>query len=228
MLVVENLSKAYGSKVVLQDLSFSLKTGEIVGLLGANGAGKSTLLKILAGLLREHSGAVSLHGLPIGLESKRITAYCPDRPIYPPSHTASNLLSLCADFFSDFNKERALQLIERFKISLEQPFKSFSKGQKERLQLILALSRKAQLFLFDEPLGGIDPLGRQEILELIACEREQESTMLIATHLVADIQDCLDKAIFMQNGHLIAFEDTATLKERYESVEKAYKDLLHV
>ncbi|BCZ18735.1 ABC transporter ATP-binding protein YhcG [Helicobacter sp. NHP19-012] len=228
MLVVENLSKSYGSKVVLHGISFSLEGGQIVGLLGANGAGKSSLLKILAGLLREHGGLVSLQGQAIGLESKKITAYCPDRPIYPPSHTAHNLLNLCADFFSDFDKDKALDLIERFKLPLDLPFKSFSKGQKERLQLIFTLSRRAQLFLFDEPLGGIDPLGRQEILDLITKERGQESTILIATHLVHDIQDCLDKALFLQNGGLVAFETTATLKNRHGSVEQAYKDLMHV
>ncbi|BCZ17319.1 ABC transporter ATP-binding protein YhcG [Helicobacter sp. NHP19-003] len=228
MLVVENLSKHYGSKVVLHGINFSLESGQIVGLLGANGAGKSSLLKILAGLLREHGGEVRLHGLPIGLESKKITAYCPDHPIYPPSHTANNLLHLCADFFSDFDKDKALKLIESFKLPQDLPLKSLSKGQKERLQLILTLSRRAQLFLFDEPFGGIDPLGRQEILDLIMHEREQESAILIATHLVHDIQECLDKALFLQNGGLVAFEDTATLKNRHGSVEQAYKDLMHV
>ncbi|GMB94317.1 ABC transporter ATP-binding protein [Helicobacter heilmannii] len=228
MLVVENLSKSYGSKVVLHGISFTLESTQIVGLLGANGAGKSSLLKILAGLLREHGGSVSLHGQPIGLESKKITAYCPDRPIYPQSHTAHDLLSFCADFFSDFDKDKALGLVERFKLPLDLPFKSLSKGQKERLQLIFTLSRKAQLFLFDEPLGGIDPLGRQEILDLITQEKGQESTILIATHLVHDIQDCLDKVLFLQNGGLVAFEDSATLKVKYGSVEQAYKDLMHV
>ncbi|BEG56775.1 ABC transporter ATP-binding protein YhcG [Helicobacter sp. NHP21005] len=228
MLVVENLSKNYGSKIVLHGINFNLESGQIVGLLGANGAGKSSLLKILAGLLREHGGSVSLHGQPIGLESKKITAYCPDRPIYPQSHTALNLLHLCADFFSDFDKDKALGLMERFKLPPDSPFKSLSKGQKERLQLIFTLSRRAQLFLLDEPLGGIDPLGRQEVLDLITQEKGQESAILIATHLVHDIQDCLDKALFLQNGGLIAFEDAATLKSRHGSVERAYKDLMHV
>lgn len=225
-VAIQNLSKFYHHRVALNDVSLSLPSAQIIGLLGPNGAGKTTLIKILTGMLKNYKGEVRINGYPIGVQTKRITAYLPDQDCYPQGYQPLQMVGFYEDFFGDFDKEKALKLLDRFKIPLKQPFKSLSKGTKEKLQLLLTLSRNAQLFVFDEPLGGVDPLARQEILELIVSECSQQASVLLSTHLVLDVQAYLDWAILIKEGKIIAFDRVETLKGKHESLEQAYKEYL--
>ncbi len=226
MISIENLSKFYGHHAALNGVHLQIPSAQTIGLLGPNGAGKTTLIKILTGMLKNYQGQVRIGNHPIGIESKKITAYLPDQDCYPQSYKALQMLQLYKDFFSDFDPQKALELLDRFQIPLRQPFKNLSKGTKEKLQLILTLSRKAKLFIFDEPLGGVDPIARQEILDLIIAECQDNATILLSTHLVLDVQDHLDWAIFIKQGKIIAFDRVATIKGEHASLEGAYKEYL--
>ncbi|WP_163555877.1 ATP-binding cassette domain-containing protein [Helicobacter suis] len=227
MIEVNHLSKFYGAQKVLDDLSFTLPPGQVVGLLGQNGAGKTTLLKILTGLVKNYIGDVRVCGHALGIETKKITAYNPDHSMYPPNSHAKQLIGFYQDFFKDFDRNKALELLQAFKIPLKEPLKSLSKGTQEKLQLILTLSRNAQVFVFDEPLGGVDLLARLEILNLIVQQCNKQATLLLSTHLLLDVQSHLDMAMFIQSGHIIALEKVEILQEKHGSLKQAYQDLLN-
>ncbi|WP_411709991.1 ATP-binding cassette domain-containing protein [Helicobacter felis] len=215
MLQVRHLCKSRFGRKILDNISFDLHAGEMVALLGPNGVGKSTLLKILAGLCARYQGEIMIQGHKIGLESKKIIAYLSDQNFIAPQAIALKMLDFYQDFFQDFNRERALELLERFKIPLQTPFKYFSKGMQERLQLLLTLSRKAQLFLLDEPLGGVDPCAREEILALIL-EQCAQASVLLATHLTYDIAPYAHRAIFLKEGKILVCEKKADLEQAYK------------
>ncbi|WP_163565359.1 ATP-binding cassette domain-containing protein [Helicobacter suis] len=227
MIEVSHLSKFYGAQKVLDDLSFTLRPGQVVGLLGQNGAGKTTLLKILTGLVKNYIGDVRVCGQALGIETKKITAYNPDHSMYPQNSHAMQLIGFYQDFFKDFDRNKALELLQAFKIPLKHPLKSLSKGTQEKLQLILTLSRNAQVFVFDEPLGGVDLLARLEILNLIVQQCNKQATLLLSTHLLLDVQSHLDMAMFIQSGHIIALEKVEILQEKHGSLKQAYQDLLN-
>ncbi|WP_104749487.1 ATP-binding cassette domain-containing protein [Helicobacter cynogastricus] len=215
MLQVRHLCKSRYGRKILDNISFDLHVGQIVALLGPNGVGKSTLLKILAGLCVRYQGEVLIQGHKVGIESKKIVAYLGDQSPIAPQTNAFNMLNFYQDFFEDFDRERALELLERFKIPLKTPFKYFSKGMQERLQLLLTLSRKAQLFLLDEPLGGVDPCAREEILTLIL-EQCAQAGILLATHLVHDIAPYAHRIIFLKEGKIFASENKQDLEQVYK------------
>ncbi|MFC3847789.1 ABC transporter ATP-binding protein [Helicobacter baculiformis] len=219
MISICNLSKSYGRHLALDQLNLEIPASKMVGLLGPNGAGKSTLLKILAGACVHYKGSVSIHGQPIGVETKKNTAYLSEQSYIPPNATARQMLRFYQDFFDDFEPPQALELLERFEVPLSKSFKRLSKGMQEKLQLSLILARKAQLFILDEPLGGVDPLARQEILELIV-EQCHHASVLLSTHLIHDVQPYLDLAIFLKAGKIRACEHVTSLG----SLEGVYKE----
>ncbi|WP_104748553.1 ABC transporter ATP-binding protein [Helicobacter cetorum] len=224
MLVeIENLSKSYGSLKALDNISLKLPKRQFIGLLGPNGAGKTTLLKILAALNLNYQGKVKILGKSIGIETKKSVAFLSDGDFLDPKLTPLKAIAFYKDFFNDFDDLKALDLLKRFNVPLKREFKALSKGMREKLQLILTLSRNASLYLFDEPVAGIDPIAREEIFELIANEFSKNASLLVSTHLVVDVEKYLDSAIFLKEGKIMAFGNIEELKGDYYSLEMAYK-----
>ncbi|WP_372628470.1 ABC transporter ATP-binding protein [Helicobacter pylori] len=226
MLKAEHLNKQIKKTKIVSDVSLEVKSGEVVGLLGPNGAGKTTLLKILAGLNLNYQGEVKILNQKIGIETKKSVAFLSDGDFLDPKLTPLKAIAFYRDFFSDFDSSKALDLLKRFSVPLKREFKALSKGMREKLQLILTLSRNASLYLFDEPVAGIDPIAREEIFELIAKEFSQNASLLVSTHLVVDVEKYLDSAIFLKEAKVVAFGGVGELKKGYSSLEAAYKERL--
>ncbi len=226
MIQIENLSKNYGSKVVLDDISATFRSGKIIGLLGPNGAGKTTFLKILAGVAGDYKGVVRVGGFEVGPKTKEITSYSPDCEYLPGWMSLNQIAKVYSDYFSDFNSERAFMLAERFKLDPKQKIKNMSKGMQEKIQLALTLSRKAQIYLLDEPIGGVDPASRAAIMDLIIGEYREDAVMIIATHLVSDIENIFDQVMFMDNGKISLFEDVEKIRmDKNMSVDALFKEV---
>jgi ABC-2 type transport system ATP-binding protein len=204
---LKNLSKSYGTFLALDNINLDIVKGKVVGLLGPNGCGKTTLIKLLANLLTNYEGEILIDGHVPGVQTKKIISYLPDRNYLSNSWNANNAINFFEDFYDDFDRERALMLIRKLNIPLDSKFKSLSKGTKEKLQLILVLSRRADLYLFDEPIAGVDPAARDYIFELILENYNDEATIIITTHLVHDVEKILDQAIFLNYGRVTRFGD---------------------
>lgn len=213
LLEVSNLTKIYDKVVALDDFSLSLPQGKIVGLLGPNGCGKSTLIKILAGVLQPTVGAVKIDGLDIGLETKKIVSYLPDRSYFSGGITVAEAIETFADFYEDFSKEKALELLNVLQIGVNRKLNTLSKGMREKVQLALVMSRNAKLYLLDEPIGGVDVTTRDFIIHYLFKNFNKEATVLISTHLIADIEDALDEFVLIKQGKTIAKGDVKKLKE---------------
>lgn len=213
LLEVSNLTKIYDKVVALDDFSLSLPQGKIVGLLGPNGCGKSTLIKILAGVLQPTVGTVKIDGLDIGLETKKIVSYLPDRSYFSGGITVTEAIETFADFYEDFSKERALELLNVLQIGVNRKLNTLSKGMREKVQLALVMSRNAKLYLLDEPIGGVDVTTRDFIIHYLFKNFNKEATVLISTHLIADIEDALDEFVLIKQGKTIAKGDVKKLKE---------------
>lgn len=201
VLECKNLTKSYKTGFrVLDDMNLELPAGRIVGLLGPNGCGKSTLIKLIAGLLQPDSGTITVDGKPIGPESKAVVSYLPERPYFNPSQKVTDLIDMFVDFYADFDKELALKLLSDLGIDPAARMKTLSKGTKEKVQLILVMSRKAKLYLLDEPIAGVDPAAREYILRTIVSSYNPEGTIVITTHLIADVEQVLDDFMFLAYG----------------------------
>ncbi|PAF49946.1 ABC transporter ATP-binding protein [Helicobacter sp. 12S02232-10] len=225
LVSINHLSKSYGNSLVLDDITLSLPNKKIIGLLGPNGAGKTTFIKILANLLTQYQGEILINGHKPGIESKKVTSYLPDVNFLDESWNALKAVDFYEDFFKDFEKQKALFLLEKFQIPLQKRFKILSKGTKEKLQLILTLSREAKLYLFDEPIAGVDPLARQEVFDLILQNRALDSSVIISTHLVYDVEKYLDLCIFIKNGKIIRFGNVEDVRNGFGNLENAFKEI---
>ena len=204
VLECKGLTKSYKKGwPVLFNMDLELPAGRIVGLLGPNGCGKSTLIKLVAGLLQPDSGTITVDGHPIGPESKALVSYLPERPYFNPSQKVSDLIRMFVDFYEDFDKEIALKLLADLNIDPEARMKILSKGTKEKVQLILVMSRRAKLYLLDEPIAGVDPAAREYILRTIVSNYNPEGTIVITTHLIADVEQVLDDFMFLAHGGTI-------------------------
>lgn len=223
LLHIQNLSKSYNGIKTLHNINLDLPKNKIIGLLGPNGAGKTTLIKILANLLQQYEGEVLIENHKLGIESKKIISYLPDSSYLNEKWEAKRILDFFRDFFEDFQYSKSLMLLEKFHIPLQKPFKSLSKGTKEKLQLITTLCRNAKLYLFDEPIAGVDPLAREEIFDLIIQNRNLQSSVIISTHLVSDIEKYVDMCIFIKEGRILNFGNTSEIKQGYDSLEDAFK-----
>lgn len=209
------LTKRYGDRVALGDVTLSVPRGRVVGLLGPNGSGKTTLLKIVAGLLQPTSGTVQVEGQAPGPETKACVSFLPERPYFSSSMKVSSCLSYFADFYRDFDRALAEEMLARLAVPLQAPMSALSKGTKEKVQLVLVMARRAALYLLDEPIGGVDPAARDFILDTILSQYRREATILLSTHLIADVERVLDDFVFLHYGTLVMHAPTAYVRERF-------------
>ena len=223
---IENLSKAFGSVKALDNVSLDLEKGQIVGLLGPNGSGKTTLIKILTGLLKPGSGEARINGLKPGVETKKMVAYLPDRNALPDYMTSEQLIRMYSDFFSDFNTAKAEKMLGELGVDMKQEMRKMSKGTKEKLQLCLVMAREADVYLLDEPIGGVDPATRDYILKTIISNYNEEAVVVISTHLIQDIESVLDDVIFLKEGRIVLHEQADAIREeKGESVDKVFREV---
>lgn len=226
ILTCEHLTKAYGSFHALDDVSFTLEPGKIVGLLGENGAGKSTLLKILAGMLTKTNGTVQILGNEPGVLTKSFVSYLPDKSYLQEWMKLSDLFDLFSGFFADFDIKKATEMAKSLDLSEKARLKSMSKGMQEKVHLILTMSRRAKLYLLDEPIGGVDPAARDYILDTILTNFCEDASILISTHLIADVEQILDEAIFLKQGKLILHASVDTLREtHHQSIDALFREV---
>lgn len=223
---IKGLSKSFGAKPVLTDVNLGFENKKIIGLLGPNGCGKTTLTKILAGLTSDYRGTVLIDGKKPGAYTKSIVSFLPDASALPNWMSVQQLVDYYADFFVDFDKMKALQLVLNFGLDLKMKYKNMSKGMKERLQIALAMSRKAKLYLLDEPLGGVDPAARSAILDLILSNYLEDSTIIISTHMVHDVERIFDDVVIMGFNEIIMQGEVETLRQTYgKSIDEIFREV---
>ena len=223
---INNLTKKFGDLAALDDVTVSLEQGQIVGLLGPNGSGKTTLIKILNGLLQPTEGGVTINGSAPGVETKKIVAYLPDRNALPDYMTASQLMDIYEDFFEDFDRLKAEAMVDDLGIDRKQTMKKMSKGTKEKLQLCLVMARQAEVYLLDEPIGGVDPATRDYILRTIISNYNENAVVLISTHLIADVESVLDDVVFLKDGRIVLHKAADEIREeKGESVDKLFREV---
>ncbi len=226
LVTTTGLVKTFGRTTALAGVDLSLGRGRIVGLLGPNGSGKTTLIKILCGLLQPTSGAAAIDGQPIGVYTKSITSYLPDRMYFADWMRATDLMDLFADFYADFDKAKALAMCRSLGVEPRDKIKTMSKGTKEKVQLVLVMARKAQLYLLDEPIAGVDPAARDFILSTILTNYNEEGTVLISTHLISDVEQVLDEVVFLKTGQVVLHDSVDNIREREgRSVDALFRDV---
>lgn len=203
VLEAKALSKNYGGLNALNQVNITLPAGKVIGLLGPNGSGKTTLVKLAAGLLTPNSGSIEICGQPVGPETKALVSYLPDRVYFNQAQTVAQLLDYFQDFYADFERERAELMLSHLGINLKVKFKTLSKGAREKVQLALVMSRRAKLYILDEPIAGVDPAARDYILHTIMTNFDPEASVLISTHLIADVEPVLDEFMFLFKGNVI-------------------------
>ena len=225
-LTCKDLTKRFGNHTALDHLNLSLDSGKIIGLLGPNGSGKTTLLKLLNGLLTPSEGEVLIAGNHPGIETKRIVSYLPDKMYLGSWMRVSDLLTYYSDFFEDFDMSRANAMLESLKISPKDRLKTMSKGTKEKVQLILTMSRRAKLYCLDEPIAGVDPAARDYILSTILNNYEPDASILISTHLISDVENILDEVIFIQEGQLKLHASVEDIRmQEGESIDSYFREV---
>ncbi len=226
VLQCTGLTKSYGSLLALDHLDLSLPAGKIIGLLGPNGSGKTTFIKLIAGLLTTDDGYASVCDTPVGPKTKALVSYLPDRVYFSQSQKIKDLLTYFQDMYPDFDRPRAEDMLARLNISLKSRFKALSKGNKEKVQLALVMSRRAKLYLLDEPIAGVDPAARDYILQTIVTNYDPEATILISTHLIADVEPILDAYLFIHQGRILrqgAVDDVRT--ETGMSLDELFREV---
>lgn len=223
-----HLTKTYGKTEALTDVNLTLEPGHIIGLLGPNGSGKTTLLKLLNGLLQPTEGELLINGEKPGPASKAVISYLPDKMYFADWMKVSDLMDFFEDFYADFDRIKAENMCQSLGISLNDKMKKLSKGNKEKVQLILVMSRQAQLYLLDEPIAGVDPAARDYILDTILNNYNEEGTVVISTHLIADIERILDEVIFIQNGRILQHTMVDDLREESgQSIDGLFRTMFH-
>lgn len=226
ILEINQVNKTYGRKQALHNVSLNIVPGRIVGLLGSNGSGKSTLMKLVAGLLHPASGSIQVTGKPIGLETKSLVSFMPDRPLTEKWMKVRDAIAYYRDFYADFDKEKAREMLEFMSLAEDERVSHLSKGMNERLQLTLALSRKARLYLLDEPIGGVDPVARGKILDAIVKFYDEDSSLIISTHLVKDIERIFDEVVFIREGKVVMHEEVEAIRLKHgKSVDEMFKEV---
>lgn len=226
VLQITNLHKSYGSHSVLEGVSFCIPRGKIVGLLGPNGCGKSTIMKLIAGLIPLSKGEILIDGMAPGQKTKSLISYLPERSYLNDWMRISDLLSFFHDFYSDFDLERAKQMLADLNIALNDRLKTMSKGTKEKVQLVLVMARRAKLYLLDEPIAGVDPAAREFIMNTILTNYDEKASVLISTHLISDVEPVLDEAIFLREGQVVLHDNADALREREgKSLDALFRDV---
>lgn len=225
LLKVGGLKKSYGTNQVLNGVSFEIGTGRIVGLLGPNGCGKTSMIKSIVGLINDYEGEILINGKAPGVESKKIIAYLPEKNYLPSWMTTKNAVDYMVDFYDNFDKEKALGMLNTFELPLKQKIKTMSKGQQEKLQLALVMCRKADLYILDEPLGGVDLVSREFILDTIMRNHSPNSTILLSTHLIYDIESVLDRVLMIKHGNLVINTDVEKIVGDGKTVEDLFREV---
>lgn len=202
ILEARDLTKSYGPKTALNGLNLTLEKGKIIGLLGPNGSGKSTFIKLCNGILQPTKGEILIGGHEVGVETKKIVSYLPERTYLDDNMSPVQMINFFSDFYEDFDANKAFDMLSSLKVNPKDKMKTMSKGTKEKVQLILVMSRQAKLYMLDEPIGGVDPAARDYILRTIISNYNPEASVIISTHLITDIEQVLDEVIFIQNGAL--------------------------
>ena len=207
LVEIKELGKCYGKKKVMNNLSLSLESGRIVGILGPNGSGK-------------------INGYPVGVNTKKIVSYLPERTYLNPSMKVKEAVDYFADFYEDFSKQKALDMLEKFGINEQDKIKSLSKGTREKVQIVLVMSREAKLYLLDEPMGGVDPAARDYILRTIISNYNEDATVVITTHLISDIENVLDEVVFIKQGEVYLKESVDDIRTKYnKSVDALFREV---
>ena len=212
LLKITNLSKNFDNKQILKDVNLTVNSGKIIGLLGKNGAGKTTLIKLINDLLTPTSGEILIKGHKIGVESKKVVSYLPERTYLNKQMKVSDVIDYFDDFYDNFNRNKAKKLLKELDIDINERLKNMSKGMQEKVQLVLVMSRNADLYILDEPLGGVDPATRDYILDTILSNFSEKASIIISTHLIADVERILDEVIFINNGIIILQSDADKLR----------------
>lgn len=214
LLEFKNVNKSYGKKEVLKDINFSIDKGKIIGLLGKNGVGKTTLIKLVNDLLTPTSGEILVNGNKVGVESKKVISYLPERTYLNKQMKVIEVIEYFQSFYEDFDKDKALKLLKDLDLDINQKLAKMSKGMQEKVQLVLVMSRKAALYILDEPLGGVDPATRDYILDTILSNFDSDASVIISTHLISDVERILDEVIFIDHGEIILTGDADKLREK--------------
>lgn len=217
LLTIQDFNKKIGSKQVLSNVNLNIDAGKIVGLLGSNGSGKTTLMKSIAGLLRDKNKCISVEGKSIGLETKAIVSFMPDYFSVERNMKITEVLAYYRDFYPDFDEEKANELLLFMRLNPNDRVKSLSKGMNERLALVVTLARNAKLYLLDEPIGGIDPVAREKILDAILKFYTPDSTIILSTHLIHDIESIFDEVVFIKQGQIVLHENVEDIRQKHNS-----------
>ena len=226
LIDIEHLSKSYGKNKVLEDISVSFEGGNIIGLLGPNGSGKTSLIKIMTGLINDYEGSVKIDGHSPDPYTKSIVAYLPEKTYLADWMRPVDAVNYFADFYEDFDKAKAVSMINSFRLPMKQKIKSMSKGMQEKLQLVLVMCRKARLYLLDEPIGGVDPAARDYILNTIIRNYNEDATMILSTHLIHDIEAVFDDVVMIGGGHIVlAGSVDAIREERDKSIDTIFREV---
>ena len=226
VLTASGLTMRYHNTVALDGLNLDLPKGKIIGLLGPNGSGKTTFIKLAAGLLTPKAGEIRICGEAVGTGTKSLVSYLPDRPYFSKQRKISELLDFFQDFYTDFDRTRAEHMLSALHISPDARFKALSKGNQEKVQLVLVMSRRAKLYLLDEPIGGVDPAARDYILNTIITNYDPEATVLISTHLIADVERVLDEFVFLYNGKVLRSGSAEDVREETgKSLDELFREV---
>jgi len=224
LLETKNLNKSFDNKEILKNINLKIESGKIIGLLGKNGAGKTTLIKLINDLLTPTSGKILIKGKPIGVESKRIISYLPERTYLNKDMKVNEVIELFKDFYEDFDDKKAKKLLKDLDLDINQKLTKMSKGMQEKVQLVLVMSRNADLYILDEPLGGVDPATRDYILDTILSNFKEGSSVIISTHLISDIERILDEVIFIDKGKAILQEEADKLRTKEKgSIDEIFR-----
>ena len=214
LLEIKDLNKSFDKKEILKDVNISLPEGKIVGLLGKNGAGKTTLIKLINDLLTPTSGEILVNGKEVGVESKKIISYLPERTYLNKQMKVSEVIDYFSDFYENFDSDKAKRLLKDLDLDINQKLSKMSKGMQEKVQLVLVMSRNADLYILDEPLGGVDPATRDYILDTILSNFNENASVIISTHLISDIERILDDVIFIDKGKIVLTSEADKLREK--------------
>ena len=226
LLEIKNLSKSYGKKKVLKDINLTIPRDRIIGLLGKNGTGKSTLIKLINDLLVPTSGEILINGEKVGVESKKIISYLPERTYLDKSMTVDNVIEYFSDFYDNFDARKARKLLKDLDLDTSLKLSKMSKGMHEKVQLVLVMSRKSDLYILDEPLGGVDPATRDYILDTILTNFDEGASVIISTHLITDVERILDEVIFIDKGKIVLQSSADELRNKEgKSIDEIFRGM---
>lgn len=221
----KNVYKSYGDKDILKGIDLNIPKGKIVGLLGPNGSGKTTIIKLINNLLQVDEGSIEINGMKPSVETKKIISYLPERTYLNDWMKVKDILAFFHDFYKDFDVQKANEMIKNLKIDKNERLKTMSKGTKEKVQLILVMCRRADLYILDEPIGGVDPAARSYILDTILTNYNENATLLIATHLISEIENICDEVVFISNGEILLQGDVDDIREENgKSIDSLFRE----